>query len=220
MHLESCLKKEIIVPAPVNARNLHISDRELEAIMLREFGPIRRRDYGAPVKYTPAPTQKTESLRKNLTIIDGYNVIFAWEDLKTIADGGDLDMARTRLMDLLCGYSAYTRQEVAVVFDAYMVPGGKGERFDYQGIHVVYTKENETGDAYIEKMAAEIGQNYRVRVVTSDGLIQLTALRSGVLRVSANEFAAEVGRVYERIRADIDKVSDRSTGTLRDKLKE
>ncbi|MBQ9083520.1 MAG: NYN domain-containing protein, partial [Clostridia bacterium] len=142
MHLESCLKKEVIVPAPVNARNLHISDRELEAIMLREFGPIRRRDYGAPVKYTAAPEKTAETPRKNLTIVDGYNVIFAWDELKAIADSGDLDMARTRLMDLLCGYSAYTRQEVAVVFDAYMVPGGKGERFDYQGIHVVYTKEN------------------------------------------------------------------------------
>ncbi len=219
MHLESCLKQEVIVPAALNRRNLHISDRELEAIMVREFGPIRRREYGAPVRYTPAPSNQTEVLRKNLTIVDGYNVIFAWDDLKTIADGGDLDAARTRLMDLLCGYSAYTRQEVLLVFDAYMVSGGTGERFDYQGIHVVYTKENETGDAYIEKIASEIGRNYRVRVVTSDGLIQLTALRAGVLRVSANEFAAEVARVYDRIRADVEKISDRSSGTLRDKLK-
>ena len=99
----------------------------------------------------------------------------------------------------MSNYAAYTHSEVVLVFDAYMVAGNAGSRFDYHNIHVAYTKERETGDAYNEKLVADIGKNYNVRVVTSDNLIQLTAVRVGVLRLSAQEFEKEIDRVHEQI---------------------
>ena len=102
-------------------------------------------------------------------------------------------------MDILSNYRGFTGSELVLVFDAYRVSGGAGAKFDRHGVHVVYTRENETGDAYIEKLVHDIGRNFAVRVVTSDALIQLSALRSGVLRVSAREFYGEVRWVYERI---------------------
>ena len=105
-------------------------------------------------------------------------------------------------MDLLSNYAGYTGCELILVFDAYRVKDGRGERSDYHNIHVVYTKENETGDQYIERLTHEIGKNDAVRVVTSDSLIQLSALRSGVLRMSAREFHEELERVSRAI-ADV-----------------
>ena len=104
-----------------------------------------------------------------------------------------------QLMEMLCSYAAFTHHKVVLVFDGYKVQGSQGEKFDFRGIHVVYTKEKETGDMYIEKLVQEIGKNDQVRVVTSDGLIQLSAVRSGVLRMSAAEFEREVNAVGEEI---------------------
>lgn len=103
----------------------------------------------------------------------------------------DISAARDRLADILCNYAAFTGSEVVLVFDAYMVAGGSGENFNYHNIHIVYTEERETGDVYIERLVSEIGKNENVRVVTSDGMIQLSAVRFGVLRVSAREFERE-----------------------------
>lgn len=202
MHMESCLKKKAEAAMPsLNRRNFHIDDKELEAIMTREFGPARETSN----LYRPA-RPRTESTarevnieqRKQYWIVDGYNVIFAWQDLKALADT-NLDAARETLMHVLSNYAAYTHSEVVLVFDAYMVAGNVGSRFDYHNIHVAYTKERETGDAYIEKLVADIGKNYNVRVVTSDNLIQLSAVRVGVLRLSAQEFEKEIDRVHEQI---------------------
>ena len=102
-------------------------------------------------------------------------------------------------MDLLSNYAGYTGCELILVFDAYRVRDGRGERSDYHNIHVVYTKEGETGDQYIERLTHEIGKNDAVRVVTSDALIQLSALRAGVLRISAREFHEELARVSRAI---------------------
>ena len=102
-------------------------------------------------------------------------------------------------MDILSNYSAYKGCQLALVFDAYKVKGGQGSRFDHHHIHVVYTKEGETGDMYIERLLQEIGRNYAVRVATSDALIQLSALRSGVLRLSAGELWQEVEWVGRQI---------------------
>ena len=102
-------------------------------------------------------------------------------------------------MDILSNYRAYKGCELVLVFDAYKVKGGRGAQSDYHGMHVVYTKENETGDAFIEKLVEDIGQSYTVRVATSDALIQLSALRKGVLRVSAAELWREVEEVGRRI---------------------
>lgn len=220
MHLESCLHNKTIEPPRVNHRNLHISDKELEAIMLREFGPIRRRDYGIASVKTASEAQRVSEApvpRKNLLIVDGYNVIFAWDDLKNLAEK-DLDASRARLMDMLSNYSAFTKCETALVFDAYLVPGGNGERFDRNGVHVIYTKEHETGDAYIEKLITEIGKNSRVRVVTSDAMIQLSAVRGGVLRVSAAEFEHEMDRVYAKIGEIIADMRDLRSETIGERL--
>ncbi len=198
MHLGSVLKKKSD-DSPRVHRTLNIDDAELEAIMLREFGPIRRPTYKPPVVVADTGAEEMKpSERPKTLIVDGYNVIFAWQELNDLAKT-DLEAARDKLMHMLANYAAYTRCDVVLVFDAYKVPGGKGEKFDYHRVHVAYTKENETGDAYIERLTAQIGKNERVRVVTSDGLIQLTAVRVGVMRMSAREFGEEMDSVNEEI---------------------
>ena len=202
MHLESTLIKDkeqaAVVEAPkVIRRNLDLDEKELEAIMEREFGPIRRKVYGEGKKLVTAEP-KLHRNRRSLYIIDGYNVIFAWDELSAIAQT-DLENARRQLCDLLANYQAFTKRDMIVVFDAYNVKGSVERKFDYQGLHVVYTKENELGDTYIEKLVNQIGKDHTVRVVTSDGLIQLQAVRSGVLRMSAREFREEILSVDKEI---------------------
>ncbi len=202
MHLESCIKKDKIpYEAAPNTRNFHIDDKELETIMEREFGPAKL----TQTLYRPKPTYKEEhggapenAERKKYVIVDGYNCVFAWKELKFLAET-DISAARDRLADILCNYAAFTGSEVVLVFDAYMVAGGSGENFNYHNIHIVYTEERETGDIYIERLVSEIGKNENVRVVTSDGMIQLSAVRFGVLRVSAREFEREIEAVNEKI---------------------
>ena len=200
MHLESCLRP--LAPSepavrPVN-RSVNIDDRELEAIMEREFGPIRRREYGVAVRNEAMPEMPQYSERKDYIIVDGYNLLFAWEKTKKLAEQR-LDLARSRLMDALSNYAGSTGAELVLVFDAYRTPDNPGTREEYHNIRVVYTKTDETGDAYIERLADEIGHNYRVRVVTSDNLIRLSALRSGVLRTSSSLFAAELEEALRQL---------------------
>ena len=215
MHLESCLQKpETPAPEapPAVRRGVSIDERELEAIMEREFGPIRRPEY-RPAQRNEAPPPAPAPRKKAYVIVDGYNLIFAWEELKKLASER-LDLARGRLMDMLSSYCGYTKAELVLVFDGYRMPGNPGERGEYHNIRVVYTADGETGDAYIERLADEIGKNYDVRVVTSDNLIRLSALRSGVLRESAKEFAAEVQRVQEQIGAVL-RQSNRNAHTTK-----
>lgn len=179
-------------------RNLNIDDKELEAIMEREFGPIRRRQYSEAVLDTPKTAYSAER-KKEYIIVDGYNLIFAWDGLAALAKE-NFDAARHILTDILCNYRGYTKCELVLVFDGYKVKGNTGEKSDYNGIHLVFTKENETGDMYIEKLVEEVGKNYSVRVVTSDNLIQVSALRAGVLRVPAREFIKEIERVNDQIK--------------------
>ena len=179
-------------------RNLNIDDKELEAIMEREFGPIRRRQYSEAVLDTPKTAHAAER-KKEYIIVDGYNLIFAWDGLAALAKE-NFDAARHILTDILCNYRGYTKCELVLVFDGYKVKGNTGEKSDYNGIHLVFTKENETGDMYIEKLVEEVGKNYSVRVVTSDNLIQVSALRAGVLRMPAREFIKEIERVNDQIK--------------------
>ena len=221
MHLESCLQKDKKEDIPrVIHKNLRLDEKELEAIMLREFGPIKRPTYRPPVirgQDDSKSLEKPVSAQRYL-IVDGYNVIFAWEDLKEIAET-DLERARNELMRILSNYSAFTKHDVVLVFDAYKVAGNQGKRFDYQNIHVVFTKERELGDVYIEKLIAEIGKNDNVRVVTSDALIQLSAVRYGVLRMSAAEFALEVNEVNGKIGEILTELREQSRSTIGDALK-
>ena len=218
MHLESCLEKEKPYTPPVNRRNLHIDDKELEAIMEREFGKPKYELYRPTAKKNDGNQTDFEMTeRKSYVLVDGYNVIFAWDELKNLADT-DLGAARKRLMEILCNYSAYTKNNVVLVFDAYKVPGNTGERFDFHNIHVVYTKERELGDVYIEKLISEIGKNDRVRVVTSDNLIQLSAVRFGVLRMSAAEFEREVDSVHAKIGKFLDEIREKNPKTKIDEI--
>ena len=123
--------------------------------------------------------------------MDGYNIIFAWEELKAAARE-NLDAARHLLMDLLCNYQGYKKCAVILVFDAYKVKGNPGSVERYRNIHVAYTKEAETADTYIERVTYEIARKHRVRVATSDSLEQLIILGHGAVRVSARDFKAEV----------------------------
>ena len=198
MHLESTLKTgSEPVPAP-KMPNISIDERELEAIMEREFGPIRRPQYSKGVR-NEAPRPQAAPRKREYLIVDGYNLIFAWEELKKLA-AQQLDLARGRLMDILSNYAGFTKSELVLVFDGFRTPGNPGSRTDYHNIHVAYTKDGETADAYIERLVDEIGRNYDVRVVTSDNLIRLSALRSGVLRTSSKEFSLEAEWVLEQIR--------------------
>ncbi len=218
MHIDSCLssRRQAIEPV-LNQRNFHLDDKELEAIMTKEFGPAKLtsnlyRPASKPAAEKPV-NRNGEKPRKKYLIIDGYNVIFAWSDLKKLAQT-DLDLARETLIHVLSNYKAFTQTELVLVFDAYRVAGNAGSRQDHNNIHVVYTKEHETGDAYIEKLVSEIGKNYNVRVVTSDGLIQLSAARFGVLRVSASEFEREVDSVHEKITEYIEKMKMQKKTTI------
>jgi predicted RNA-binding protein with PIN domain len=207
MHLSSGLQERKTEEEPlrpvIRTRNLDIDEKELEAIMLREFGEIRRPQYGSAKQTMQAERMQQEQVvKKDYIIVDGYNLIYAWDDLKDLATT-DLDNARQLLLDRLANYRSFRGCELVVVFDGYNVKGSKGSREDHHSINVVYTKENETGDMYIEKLANSIGRNYRVRVVTSDGLIQLSALRSGVLRMSSRQFIPEVQTILEQIRKTI-----------------
>ena len=206
MHLESCLKPPVEETAPAAApryRSLSIDDRELEAIMEREFGKIKRPQYSAR-QVNAAASEPVFEKKPEFIIVDGYNLIFAWDELKKLA-ADRLDLARGRLMDMLSNYCGFTKAKLVLVFDGFRTPGNPGSREDYHNINVAFTKDGETGDAYIERLADDIGKNYSVRVVTSDNLIRLSALRSGVLRCSSGEFKNEVEWVLGQIDAVLKK---------------
>lgn len=192
MHLESGIKEE---KPPQIVERPSIDDRELEKIMEREFGPIRRPQYSAPRRPASAEVTIRQPKEKYL-IVDGYNIIFAWETLAETAKD-DLDAARRRLQDILSSYAGFTKCHLVLVFDSYRQPGGEKNRT--QGIQVVYTQQGQTADQYIQDLAAQIGSSYTVRVATSDSLVQLSAFRSGVLRMSARELLEEVERAAEEM---------------------
>ena len=220
MHLESCLKPPVEETAPIAApryRSLSIDDRELEAIMEREFGKIKRPQYSAR-KVNAAASEPAFEKKPEFIIVDGYNLIFAWDELKKLA-ADRLDLARGRLMDMLSNYCGFTKAKLVLVFDGFRTPGNPGSREDYHNINVAFTKDGETGDAYIERLADEIGKNYSVRVVTSDNLIRLSALRSGVLRCSSGEFKNEVEWVLGQIDAVLKKSNESAHKTrIADKI--
>ena len=179
-------------------------DAELMKIFERTYGPIKRDPLAAfrPVKKTERPDFAAQSwtIAPEYLLVDGYNLIFAWEELSALAKQS-LDAARTRLADILCNYQGYKKCVVILVFDAYRVPGSPGAIEQYHNIHIVYTKEAETADMYIERVTHEIGKQRRVRVVTSDGAEQIIILGHGALRVSSRLFQQEVEEVEREIRA-------------------
>ena len=203
MHLESVLRpKPAAAPAAaprVRTQNLDLDEKELQRIIEREFGPQKTPLYRPPAAKAEAAVTLPPR-RKEYLIVDGYNMIFAWDGLREQA-GYDLSGARERLLDLLSNYCGFHPCELIVVFDSYRVKGGTGSRSSHNNLRVVYTQEDESADLYIETLVGKIGKNYAVRVATSDALIQLSALRSGVLRVSAAELERELERTNGEIAA-------------------
>ena len=189
-------------------RSALAADKELMAIFERTYGPIRRDPVQAmrTVKRRPAaesqarraPSRPKPEGPEHL-LVDGYNVIFSWDELKALA-AENLEAARGKLMDILCNYAGYRQCVPILVFDAYKVKGGEREVEQYHNLYVVYTKEAETADMYIEKATHEIARRYHTRVVTSDTTEQLIILGNGALRISSQAFEMEVRAVEAEIR--------------------
>ena len=193
-------------------KKYNVSYEELESIMLREFGPISRRVYSEP-RRNAAPSSekqkksKSAAPRKRSVIIDGYNLIYSWDELKELADFS-LEKARETLMDILTNYVAYTKTEVILVFDAYLVKTSDAREFERDGFRVVYTKQDQTADAFIERLMFELGPNYDIKVVTGDQMIQFSAVRSGILRMTAREFTDELISIGNEITSFIRKLAE------------
>ena len=181
--------------APVSSLE---EDKQLVAIFERTYGPSKGRELFRPAPVKPAEYHFEPSGPEYL-LVDGYNLIFAWDELKKLA-ADNLEGARQALADLLCNYRGFHDCQVILVFDAYKVPHGTGEVSRYQNIYIVYTREAETADMYIEKTTYQLAKQRRVRVVTSDGAEQLIILGHGALRVSARSFREEVERTNGEIR--------------------
>ena len=184
---------------------IRLDEQELEEIFTRTYGPIKRKRNGFQ-KTSRTVTAKAGESRpvkkqpeKEYLLVDGYNIIFAWEDLNELAKV-NIEAARSKLMDILCNYQGYKKCTLILVFDAYKVEGNQGSIQKYHNIHVVYTKEAETADQYIEKTVHEIGRKYHVTVATSDAMEQVIILGQGASRMSAKNLLEEIGYMKEEIR--------------------
>lgn len=210
MHVESSLKPhyEPVEISPNQICSYHnrlVEDKELMEIFERTYGPVRR-----DAKSSFKPVKKNNSANYNYKakpipkgseylLVDGYNIIFAWDELNEIAKD-NLDLARNQLINILCNYQGFKQCKLILVFDAYKIKGGQRNIEKIHNINVVYTQEAETADMYIEKVTHEIGKKYKVRVATSDNLEQIIILGNGAYRVSASEFQKEVKSVEKAIR--------------------
>lgn len=223
MHLPSALSAPKSEYADIDSKinlskckdksNLFALDKELMQIFEQTYGPIKNRSNPSSNHFTftksadkpkdskpykgkrPPKYEGTEYL-----LVDGYNVIFAWDNLKKLSENNNLDGARNTLINILCNYQGYKKCEVILVFDAYKVKGNTREVEKVNNIHIVYTKEAETADMYIEKVSHQLAKNHKVRVVTSDALEQLIILGNGALRVSSREFLHEIEQIETEIR--------------------
>ena len=228
MHLESGLKLDIMRQREEEVhqqiqerRNAEASEnwadpKELEEIFERTYGPIKRErsrfnragssakkltEYTSTRETAGAYRPKDREKPEEYLLVDGYNIIFAWDDLKELAEV-NIEGARNKLMDVLCNYQGFKKMTLILVFDAYKVPGNKGEVQKYHNIFVVYTKEAETADQYIEKAVHEIGRKHQVTVATSDALEQVIILGQGAARMSAQGLKDEVELVRKEIRSE------------------
>ncbi|MBO4897324.1 MAG: TetM/TetW/TetO/TetS family tetracycline resistance ribosomal protection protein [Clostridia bacterium] len=206
-------KDEVISVQPAKRESKAASEEELLAIYERTYGKITRKQYSEPVKikeFKPQKIKETPDIPLYL-LIDGYNIIFAWDDLKKIAETS-LEAARDTLINRVVNYQAFCKINVILVFDAYKVKGNHGEIERIHGINVVYTKEAETADAYIEKTSRELVKKYRVHVATSDNLEQVIIFGQGAVRISASEFLLDIKAADEKMREFISRYSEKNAG--------
>lgn len=235
MHLESAL--DVHVPEAVEEtvfmrqpgayeqreKEYWASEKELEDIFQRTYGSIKQERAGwAPRRKVSAPAatphyRKPQPKQKEYLLVDGYNIIFAWDELKVLADT-DIGAARDKLMDILSDYQGYRKCSLILVFDAYKVEGGTGSVQKYHNIHVVYTKEAETADQYIEKIAHEIGHKYDVTVATSDGLEQVIIRGQGCKLLSARELLEEVQLARAQVMEEAEKKKESGRNYLFDHM--
>ena len=222
MHLESILEREAeveqkVVPVrnSMEEGDRWIGEDEIEAIFRQTFYanktdksiPKRAFKNRKPDTYAMAQnykgsTRKSVPKKGKYLLVDGYNIIFAWEELNELASE-NIDSARDKLLDILSNYQGSRQGELIVVFDAYRVKGHQTEIFDFHNIHVVYTKEAETADAYIEKFAHENGEKYDITVATSDHLEQIIIMGQGCQLISARELLADVKRLEKDVREQL-----------------
>ena len=211
MHVDSGWGKTAKTVEAVQARPRRMAayratleeDAELLKIFEQTYGPIKRDPLAAfrPTQKRERPDFNAEQweIQPEYLLVDGYNIIFAWDELNALSKES-LEAARHRLMDILCNYQGFKKCVLILVFDAYRVPGSPGSIEQYHNIHVVYTREAETADMFIERVTHEIGKGRRVRVATSDGMEQVIILGHGALRVSARMFHEEVQEAEKEIR--------------------
>lgn len=173
-----------------------MADRDMHSTSQGHVGNVSQNHAGSA---SQSPWVKSPKGQEEYLLVDGYNIIFAWEDLKELAKTS-IDGARNKLMDILCNYQGFRKNTVIVVFDAYKVKGNPGSIEKYHNIYVVYTKEAETADQYIEKTVHQIGKKYQVTVATSDALEQMIIWGQGAIRLSARGFWEEIQSVNDQIR--------------------
>ncbi len=215
MHVDSVLhpakrQDEIRVPKNITTGVVEhsIDEEQIEEILNRTYHANERASKHYYKKQSKVPVyhykpQPVPRYKDRYLIVDGYNIVHAWDELSCLIED-NLEGARMKLLDMLCNYQGFLKYEVIVVFDAYKVKGNLGEMFDYHNIHVVYTKEAETADSYIEKLTHQISKDYYVTVATSDGLVQLITRGQNCIVMSARELKEDVERVNQEIRAYLD----------------
>lgn len=232
MHIESQLKR-FLEPADLpegkaadrgvrTAGKNAYEEKELEEIFIRTYGKVERKMPSGSKTVAAAAKQKPgreDGPVPEYLLVDGYNVIFAWEDLKDLAKV-NIEAARNKLMDILSNYQGFRKCVVILVFDAYKVEGYAMEIQKYHNIHVVYTKQAETADQYIEKVVHQIGRKYHVTVVTSDGVEQVITRGQGGTLISSREFRDEVELVRRQIREEYENRRESGKNYLFDHMDE
>lgn len=189
------------------SQDVWASEKELEEIFVRTYGPVKRERQSPSQRIIASGSQdRVPAIKKKeqpeaYLLVDGYNIIFAWEDLRELAEV-NLEGARNKLMDILCNYQGFIKCHLILVFDAYKVKGNPGEVVKYHNIYVVYTREAETADQYIEKTVHQLGRKYDVTVATSDALEQMIILGQGGQRLSAQGLLEEIEEVNRQLRED------------------
>jgi ribosomal protection tetracycline resistance protein len=233
MHLESYLqeKEDLSEEAPQNqaayTEERHISTEEIDQIINKTFyanqgrkSVWKRHKTAGESYYKPvnaANANREQIIKEEYLLVDGYNIIYAWQELKELADD-NMEGARMQLIDILSNYQGVRKCKIIVVFDAYRVQGHREEIIDYHNIHMVYTREAQTADQYIEKFAHDNNKKYNIVVATSDGLQQIIVRGQGALLLSARELKAEIEKTNDRIRQEHQKVQGINRNYLGDTL--
>lgn len=232
MHLESFLKSSVETKTEGNVgdkerkssgggvmRSGLAEDKELEQIFERTYGPVKRREWRRTETCGMIERKPEKKPEENYLLVDGYNIIFSWDELRDLSEV-NITSARNALMDILCNYQGFKKDTLILVFDAYKVEGNPGQVFKYHNIYVVYTKEAETADQYIEKTVHRMNRKYQVTVATSDALEQVIILGQGAQRLSAQGLKDEVEQTGREIRQILDERRENDRNYLLNALPE